>query len=605
MARSAILLKILVLSLAVSFFWLHTARAEELPSITDILERLKDKVVSRAPSWDRLIEQVRSAQAERAQPETYASLYGSLLGEKQAMEKMASELARIQERFREYLATHPELSPEQAEKVSYIQEKIDSLSVSLSSYIIEVSEIERKQRQVKGVREKVVSKGKLSIRGELSVLTGDGNLTDHDRQYILLSERYDTAGGDVFTFYQKYENDHSFINYERSYFGARQDFPSFLGGRFSLRESLEDHRDLGERANSRRQFNFSLDFSRSFSDNRTLTSFSYDYRSKNYRAISPRSYLSNRLELRVSHRLKENLTSDAYWKMIDFHYAQGGTLGYNATYLGMGLEYLPSQRMIWAFDYGSLEKSYDVLKDRAYFEDNFKLKGTYIDPEGDVLQGELRFTDHNRRRKPALSYNENRIKLRYFHKFNKLIEGDFSFQWRDKSFSSASANSYTYTRGRAYLNFYPSYRTSWFYNLDFYDYDYCSITRSYRRLFNSLGASYSFNNGAVVTAMLSLTKQDYSAMTGRDYTIKEVLADIYYPISFRESLRIYTNLSRLNQREHLSVNDYNSASLTLEYLRRLSSRHRLRLIYTYNRRNYRRQQDIRDSAIEARLSFQY
>ena len=71
------------------------------------------------------------------------------------------------------------------------------------------------------------------------------------------------------------------------------------------------------------------------------------------------------------------MTADAFWKMTDYHFAQGDALGYNMTKLGLGLELVPSEDWLWGTDYVSTEKSYDVLKTRAYFEDDFKLWGAY------------------------------------------------------------------------------------------------------------------------------------------------------------------------------------------------------------------------------------
>jgi len=571
------------------------------------LSQIKEKFQSQRDGYDALIGAVTSAQEAGQAPSTYQESYENLLKAKEELASLDSELSAVISELQKYLSEHPDLPPGELKQLEDALDSADSFAVVITSYLLKISEIEAKQAEILGKmpEERPRVKPELDVRGEASILTGNGTFTDRDRQFLSLTEIYKNEKEQVFTFMERYENNHSFIDSRRWTFGMSQEFPIFLGGELSLQETLDDFKDVGNPANDRRQLNLDLDFQRAFNRERTFANFSYGYISKNFKSVSTRSYIHNRASLELTHEFSSKVIGNAFWRMLDYHYALGDFLGYNATYLGGGLQILPCESTMWDFAYQSLEKSYDVQKASAYFEEFFKIGGRWQPDIDTLLEGDVRFLDHNRRRTPTQSYNEKRLRLRYSRAFSEEASGDLSFEWRDKDFDIPSPNDYRYLRWQAYLNLYPSANFRWYYNFDFYDYDYTSALRSYNRMYNRLGANFRFENGVTLTTEFALTDQNYSAETGRNYTIRDFLTDLSIPVGRRDSIRFFLLLSRLNQSQPLSVNDYSATDFGIEYNRRLSEHYRLKLIYTYDRRDYERQADIKDTAIEARLSFNF
>ncbi len=576
-------------------------------TLSSLVYELRDEVVASTSNWDGLIKEVADAQDAGKKPSQYQGAYDTLMAVKAELVGYAGQLAGFSADIQKYRTERPDLSETEERQLSDVMEAIDSLQVILTSYLLRIGDIEVKHAVLMGelsAEERKVEP-ELDVRGELSVLTGDGTLTDRDRYYLYVTERYKNSDEEIYTFYQKYENDHSFIDRRRMAIGFSQEIPSFLGGELNMRQDYENYDDLTTTANSRRELALGLDFARPFAGGRTQTFFSYQYYSKNYSGVSPRSYLNNRASFELTHELSPRVIGNAYWRMIDSHYALANTNGYNATYLGAGFQFLPREDLIWNLSYQSLENSYDVRKASAYFEEYFLLEGRYQPNNVSYLEGDLRLLEHNRRRTPASSYDENRFRLSYGTALGDNADGDFRFEWRDKNFDVASGSDYDHLRWQAYFNFYPKTNLRWYYNFDLYDYDYSSILRSYKRMYNRLGLNYRFDNGVLMTTEFALTDQNYSANTSRNYTIRDFLADLYFPLANGNSLRFFLTLSRLNQSAIASVNDYSATDLGLEYDWRVSENYRLRFIYTYDRRNYKRQADIKDSAFEARLNFQF
>ena len=571
------------------------------------VSQIKEKFQDLRDGYDALIGAVSSAQEAGQAPSTYQESYENLLKAKEELTSFDSELSASVSELQKYLSEHPDLPAGELKQLEDAIDFADSLATIIASYLVRISELEAKQAQILGrmPEERPRVEPELSIRGEVSVLTGNGTFTDRDRQFLSVTEIYKNEKEQTFTFFQRYENNHSFIDSRRWTFGMTQEFPVFLGGELSLRETFDDFKDVGNSANNRRQLNLDLGFQRAFNRERTFADLSYGYVSKNFKTLSTRSYIHNRASLELTHEFSSKVIGNAFWRMLDYHYALGDFLGYNATYLGGGLQIIPCESTTWDFAYQSLDKSYDVQKTSAYFEEFFKLGGRWQPNSDTLLEGDIRFLDHNRRRTPGQSYDEKRLRLRFSRAFSEEANGDFSFEWRDKDFDIPSPNDYRYLRWQAYLNFYPSSNFRWYYNFDFYDYDYASALRSFNRMYNRLGANFRFENGVTLTTEFALTDQNYSIETGRDYTIRDFLADLNIPIGRRNSIRFFLLLSRLNQSQALSVNDYSATDFGLEFNHRLSEHYRVKFIYTYDRRDYKRQADIKDTAFEARLSFTF
>ncbi len=602
-----ILLKVIVCVGVVLFYLTVVYAAKDPLAVKDAVVKIKEKVLSSESSWNALISEISSAQDEAKEFSEYKDAYDKLLSLKDELNAYDNELSGYLSELNSYREEHPDMTETEELQFTETLEFVDTVSVTITSYLMRIASIEVKQAELlkQAPPEKKEVPTEFEVRGELSVLTGNGTLTDRDRHYLMVSERYKNKKDQVFTFLQRYDNDHSFIDRRRTVFSMAQELPVFLGGELEMRQSYEDYDDLSFSANSRKQLNLDFDFSRPFAGGRTQTFFSYHYTSKNFRSISPRSYLNHWARFEIIHEISPKVIGNAYWHMIDSHYALTNFNGYNATYLGAGFQFTPNPGFIWNLKYQSLENSYDVRKASAFFEEYFLLEGHY-QPNNDVLvEGDLRFLDHNRRRTPGSSYDEDRFRLRYNRSFSESADGDFRFEWKNKDFDVASPNDFTYLRWQAYLNFYPSERLRWYYNFDFYDYDYSSLARSYNRMYNRLGFNYHFANGVLWTSEFALTDQNYSTNSARNYTITDFLADLYVPISRRDNLRFFLTLSRLDQSAHLSVNDYTATDFGVEYTCRLSENYRLKLIYTYDRRDYKNQADIRDTAFETRLNFDF
>lgn len=583
------------------------ARADtDLLSARSEIQALHRQILKDCSAWDALLETVASAQVAGADFASYRDDYDRLMAIRDELTEVTDRLSSVLRELLDYPQAHPDMRPETRREIAALTDVIDGTSLIADGYLLRISAIAVTQLVLLGAEpvEKQVEP-EWHAEGELGVLAGNGTLTDHDRQFFNFREQFRNSKNELYTLLLDYDNDHSFINMRRWRVGLREELPDFYGGDLRMSQLFGDYRDLDSAANSRKQLKLNLDYDLAFNGDRSQAAFSYAYTSKNYRTLSARSLLSHRADIALNHEFDPRVIGDAYWKMYDYHYARGDALGSNATYLGAGVQYLPTDVWSWQFDYQSLEKSYDVRKTSAYFEQQMKLGARYQPDLQTLAEADYRYLDHNQRRSNALGYNEDRLRLRYYHSFNPTTDGDFKIEWRNKDYQVASGNDYDFWHGQLYLNYYPDYRLRWYYNFDCFRYGYTSNARSHQRWFNRLGMNYNFPSGAALTAELGYTDQDYSTNSGRDYNILDLLADFYYPLADNQDFRCYLTYSRLDQAMLASINDYKSLNWGLEYRYRFNSNYRLVIEYTYDRRDYARQTDIKDEALEARLSFNF
>ena len=578
----------------------------DLTAMESGLASIKAELAGKMDTWSATADEVSEGQAT-AEIETYEEAYDRLMQAKSELEAYESRLYGYLKDALQFQADHPDMTPAEQAAVDRIVDAVDSLAVRVDSFLLRISVIEVAQAALEGGEAVAAPDTEPELRstGDVSILTGNGTYADYDRQYLSLRQRYKDREGRYFTFWEKYDNDHSFTDVRRWEFGMSQEFPDVFNGELNLREKLTDLKDLNNNANTRRTVALHLDYEYLFNGDQSLVDFAWDYKSKNYDAISTRSYLYHRAGLYAMHPLSDRVTADAFWRMTDYHYAQGDALGYNMTKLGLGLEFVPNDEWLWGMDYVSTEKSYDVMKTRAYFDDDFKIWGAYWPNARAYGEGELRFLQRNYRRATATDYDETRLKLRYWREFNEALDGDFKLEWRDKEFSAVSPSDYDYWRWQMAFNYNPSYNARWYYNFDYYDYDYNGITRSYSRMYHRAGLNYNWDNGTSMTTELAFTDQDYSANTGRDYRIWDFLADVYYPFERNQYMRFYFDWSSLDQSFANSVNDYTAYSWGIEYNWRMSPHYRLTLGYDYDLRDYKNQPRIKDQTFEARVRFEF
>lgn len=578
----------------------------DLAAMESGLASIRAEIAGKMDAWSITADEVSAGQAT-AEIEAYKEAYDLLMQAKSEIEAYESRLHGYLKDALQFQADHPDMTPGEQAAVDRIVDAVDSLAVRVDSFLLRISVIEVAQAALEGGDAAVAPEVEPELRstGDVSLLHGNGTYADYDRQYLSLRQRYKDREGRYFTFWEKYDNDHSFTDVRSWEFGMSQEFPDVFNGELNLGEKLTDLKDLNNKANTRRSVALHLDYEYLFNGEQSLVDFAWDYKSKNFDAISTRSYLYHRASLYAMHPLSDRVTADAFWKMTDYHYAQGDGLGYNMTKLGLGLEFVPNDEWLWGTDYVSTEKSYDVLKTRAYFEDDFKLWGAYQPDVRTYGEGELRLLQRDHRRAIATDYDETRLKLRYWREFNEALDGDFKFEWRDKEFSAASASDYDYWRWQMAFNYNPSYNARWYYNFDYYDYDYSGITRSYSRMYHRAGLNYNWDNGTSMTTEMAFTDQDYSANTGRDYRIWDFLADVYYPFERNQYLRFYFDWSSLDQSFANSVNDYTAYSWGIEYNWRMNPHYRLSLGYDYDLRDYKNQPRIKDQTFEARVRFEF
>jgi len=578
----------------------------ELPSVRAELEALQRQVREGSPVYEALLEKVTSAQAARVAPESYQEDYDQLMAMRDDLTEIASKLSSALDEVLDYSQAHPEMLAQQQSEIAALTDLVDRTSLSVDNYLLQISVVVVTQSVLLGgqpAAERVEPEWHGS--GEIGLLTGNGTLTDHDRQFFSFRQQYRNSSNELYTLMLDYDNDHSFLNLRRWQVGLKEELPAFYGGDLRMRQRFGDYRDLGSNTNSRKQLDLRLDYDLPFNQGCSEADFSYAYASKNYRAVSARSLLSHRASVSLTHEFEPRVIGDAFWKVYDYQYALGDALGSNATYIGAGVQYLPTDIWSWQLDYRSLEKSYDVRKSSAYFEQQWKLGARYQPDLQTLVEADWRYLDRNQRRSSTLGYNEDRLRLRFYRTFNPATDGDFKLEWRSKDYQVASGNDYDFWHGQLYLNYYPSYRARWYYNSDYFSYGYSDDARSYRRWFNRVGMNYNFPRGAALTTELGYTDQSYSTNTGRDYSILDLFADFFYPLSDDQDIRCYVAYNRLNQAMLASVNDYKSFNLGLEYRYRFDGNYRLILSYTYDRRDYARQTDIKDDALEARLGFEF
>jgi len=349
----------------------------DLTAMESGLASIRAEIAGKVDAWDATADEVSAGQAT-GEIEAYSEAYDLLMQAKSELEAYESRLHGYLKDAMQFQADHPDMTPAEQEAVNRIIDGVDSVAVRVDSFLMRISAIEVVQAALEGEEAAAPEvEPELRSTGDVSVLHGNGTYADYDRQYLSLRQRYKDREGRYFTFWEKYDNDHSFTNVRRWEFGMSQEFPDMFGGELNLREKLADLKDFNNSANTRRILALHLDYEHLFNGEQSLVDFVWDYKSKNFDAVSTRSYLYHRASLYAMHPLSDRVTADAFWKMTDYHFAQGDALGYNMTKLGLGLEFVPSDDWLWGTDYVSTEKSYDVLKTRAYFEDDFKLGGAY------------------------------------------------------------------------------------------------------------------------------------------------------------------------------------------------------------------------------------
>ncbi len=585
-----------------------TALADtDLSALDSGTASIRSELLGKLTTWNATADEVEAAQAETAEPETYQEAYDLLQQAKEEMEAYAERLNGSLADVFKYIEEHPDLSPAEQELTARLTDRVDSLSVLADSFLMRVGAIEAAQAallEAAGVEEEAVEP-ELDSTGDISVLTGNGTYTDHDRIYVGLRQVYKDRQEQYFTFWEKYQNDHSFIDLEKWDVGMSQEDIELFNGELNLRERYRDYRDLNNARNNRHQLDLNLDYEYLFNNDMSVVDFSYDYRTKNFDMPLARSYLYHNVMLYAMHPLSDRVTADAFWKMTDYHYAQGDLRGYNRTELGAGLEFEPNEAWLWGAEYVSTEKSYDVLKANAYFEDEGKLWARYMPNNYSLGEAEIRYRDRDRRRGTVDDYNEWRLQLNYWREFTREFEGDFRFEWRDRDFSGVNPAEYDYWRWSMSFGYMPQWQTRWYYSFDYYDYGFNRAVRSYDRAYHRVGLNYTWDNGATATCEFSYTDQNYAVNPGRNYSIWGFLADVRYPFENGDDARAYIDWCTLDQSMANSPNEYNALSWGVEYNWKLSPHYRLTFGYDYDLRDYENQPRIKDQTFEARLRFDF
>ncbi len=590
--------------LAVLSFWAY-AQAD-LAAMEAGIAAMRAELTGQMGSWETTASNVETAQATAASVNSYQPDYDLLM-------QVKSTLGAYSERFNGYLKSavqyqvdHPEMTPEEADRISRIIDGADSLMLVIEGMLMRLQEIEATQdrilRKAQGPLEQ--AKPQSTFSGDISLLTGNGTFTDYDRFRIYLKQTYKDLNDNYYTFWEEYDNDHSFIDLRTWEVGSTQTFPDFYNGELNLRQRYSDYNDLTFGTNGRKQLTLHADYNYDFNA-RTQAQAIWDYKSKNFDRPISRSYLYHRAELNATHQLSDKVTGYAFWSMYDYHFSQGNAGGNNTTNLGVDFEFTPDPVWIWNLGYMTTERSYDVNKGNAYFDDKFTLGARFqFCPQSFGEMGlDLRHRDQ--RRSATLDFDERRLKLRYSHEFNREIDGDFRLEWREKEYSAASANSYDYWRWAMMFNYSPDYNTRLFYNFDYYDFDYDGLMRSYNRSYSRIGMNYNWENGVALTTEVGYTDQNYATNTGRNHVIWDFLADLYFPLKDRQSLRFYFDWSDLNQSQLGSRNDYKAYSFGINYDWRIDARYKLTLAYDYQLRDYANQPRIKDQTLEARLRFDF
>lgn len=568
---------------------------------------IRAELLGKLDTWNAAAAEVEAAQTGKAATDTYQEAYDLLLQAKGELEAYAERLNGYLADVLQYQEEHPDLAPAEQDLAATVVDRADSLSVLVDSFLMRAAAIEVTQASLQGEagEEAEAVEPELDSTGDISLLTGSGTYTDYDRIYVGLRQVYKDREERYFTFWEKYDNDHSFVDLEKWDVGMSQEDMKFFDGNLNLRQRYQDYRDVNNANNSRHQLDLHLDYEYLFNDDLSVADFSYDYRTKNFDTPIARSYLYHNVMLYAMHPLSERVTADAFWKMADYHYAQGDLRGYNRTELGAGLEFEPNDIWLWGVDYANTEKSYDVLKANAYFEDEGVLWARYMPDNTSLGEAELRYRDRDRRRGTVDDYDEWRMKLSYWREFTREFEGDFRFEWRDRDFTGVNPADYDYWRWAMSFSYMPQWQTRWYYSFDYYDYGFTGAIRSYDRAYHRLGLNYTWENGAAATGEFSYTDQNYSLNPGRNCTIWGFLADVRYPFANGDSARAYLDWCTLDQSMANSPNEYKAMSWGAEYNWRLSPHYRLTFGYDYDLRDYERLPRIKDQTFEARLRFEF
>jgi hypothetical protein len=586
-------------------FWAF-AQAD-LSAMESGIASIRTEILGQIDAWNTTAANIEDAQAATAGIDTYQTSYDLLIQAKAQINAYSERLNGYLKDALEYKAGHPEAPAEELDRIMRAADSIDSIMLLIDGMLLRVQGIEATQAMILGKQAGAPEKiePEYHSSGDVSVLTGDGTYTDYDRQHAYLRQTYKASDGIYYTFFEEYDDDHSFIDLKRWELGATQSFPNFFKGELNLRQRYQDYEDFGFTNGSRKQLILHADYTKDFNKDRTQAQWKYDYKSKNFDQPISRSYLYHFTELNLTHEISNKATGYAFWNMMDYHYSQGDANGNNTTNLGVEFEFVPNSLWTWNTAYTTTERSYDKLKGNAYFDDKFELGARFQPDEISFGEGAFEWKARDQRLSTTTDFDERRLKLRYWRELCAGLDGDFNLEWRTKDYSAANANSFDYWRWRMIFNYSPDYRSRWYYNFDFYDYDYQGNIRTYNRYYNRVGFNYNWDNGVALTTELGLTDQNYSINTGRNYLLWDFLADIYWPFEDHQNLRCYFDWSDLNQTQAGSLNDYTAYALGLDYNWRIDQNYRLTLAYDYTLRDYTNQPQVEDQTLEARIHFDF
>lgn len=443
----------------------------------------------------------------------------------------------------------------------------------------------------------------LEVEG--SVTTGSGNSTYSDSEYqeFELEQTLETRSGKEYTFYQEYGVEHSYTNSGELTLGAEQEFPDVLwNGDVELSEEFSQYKDRDDNANDYQQGRFEFEFDPNWQDGRWELDLEYDYRVKAYETFSTRSYKRSDGEISLRREFADSLEGEAYYKVSDYNYSFGSSRGNRRTSTGTEFEYEPNED--WEFKVAAdlTEKQYEVTKDRGYEELAYEGSVEYRPDEVSRIEVEGEIADYDREFDPADSYEDSRVRFRYQRDITERLDIGVRAEQRRKRYDLAPGSDLDVDGWDASLNYNPTDDWNLYYDYDFTEYDYATITRIYERTGNRLGTRIGFGR-LQLGAHWRESETAYFTEVGRDNTREDYDFDLDYEFD-RSRLRVYYGVGSLSQADPASTNEYDETRYGAEWDFELDSRTELTLRYDFSERAYEQRDDVEDSRLEASLNFE-
>ncbi|MCC7477892.1 porin [bacterium] len=439
--------------------------------------------------------------------------------------------------------------------------------------------------------------------GEITFNSGEGSFNKEEQQAFSLEQRLKMPSGKEFSFYQRYDLDHSYVDSSTLSIGGEQKLPDLLwNGKLRLKEEFRLYTDRNASFNNRQDGLFQLDFDPNWAGGRWKADIAYKYNIKEYETFSPRSYRQNRAKLKLEHQFSKDLSASVHASNDDYTYSFGSNRGNTKRELGGEAQWQVNDQLSLSTSVEHEEKEYEVRKSRGYEQDRWEAGLRWQPDQQSSIDLNTSLTDYDSPFSPDRNYEDQSLRLRAQRSFSPRWQGDLSLSRRSKVFDVDPFNDVDSDSFGAGLSYRPDKDWSFYVNLAADSFDYANPDRAYDNERLSLGASYRHDDFSA-GADWSINSSSYSSDPNRNYDNTSLGLNAGYQWG-RHDLSAYYNRGQLDQADPASTSEYTDSAFGGRWQFKLSREFDLSLSYDRSNREYTAADSLKDTRFEARLEFE-